>query len=109
MKYSLSAKEAQGVLSGANQFKTKNISFKYLRSSSPALAFSIKGTMGSAVLRNEFKRKSRAVFLGPLFKNLSLHVLVRPIIKLNKKNNPLNDFYLLKKHLETNKNGSLSL
>jgi ribonuclease P protein component len=103
LKYSLTAKEAQKVLSCANQFKTKNISFKYLPSSRPAVAFSLSRTVGPAVLRNRFKRQSRALLFGELFNDHSLHLLVHSRIKLTKNLNVFDDFSLFKEYLEKNK------
>jgi len=96
----LSAKEAQTVLKGSKQFKTKNISFKYIPSDRPALAFSVSRKAGTAVLRNKFKRQSRSIFLSSFFKNLPLFLLVRPRIKITKQNSVFEDFSLFKNHLE---------
>jgi len=100
LKYSLSAKEAQNVLKSSKQFKTKNISFKYIPSASPGLAFSVSRKAGPAVLRNKFKRQSRSIFLSSLFKGFPLFLLVRPRIKITKQNSVFEDFSLLKNHLK---------
>ena len=100
MKYSLSSQQARGVLSCSETFKTKNISFKYTFSDSLAVAFSVKRAMGPAVLRNKFKRKSRSILRGSLFKNIFIHLLVQPTSKITKEVSVLEDFGLLKKHIE---------
>tara|TARA_Y100000590_G_scaffold439771_1_gene564251 strand:+ start:35 stop:358 length:324 start_codon:yes stop_codon:yes gene_type:complete len=100
LKDSLSAQQAQRVLSCSKGFKTKKISFKYVISDRPAIAFSIKRTAGSAVLRNKFKRQSRSILREGLFKNNPVHLLVRPTSKITKKVSVLKDFNLLKQHLE---------
>jgi len=99
LKKSLCSKEARDVLSGNNQFKTKKISFKYSPSSRLGIAFSVRRQMGGAVLRNRFKRKARALFLGGLFNSLSINILVHPLYKLNRNPSLLDDFILFKKHL----------
>ena len=106
MKHSLGTKEIQNILSGASRFKTKNLSFKYLLSSPSAVAFSVGRGAGSAVLRNKLKRQSRALFYGPLFQGVSLHLLVYPLGVLQKNRGILEDFKALKKHLESNLNKS---
>tara|TARA_B100001123_G_scaffold32183_1_gene33783 strand:- start:117 stop:440 length:324 start_codon:yes stop_codon:yes gene_type:complete len=104
LKKSLGSQQAQAVLSCSQSFKTKKISFKYAFSEKAAIAFSIKRTMGSAVLRNRFKRLSRSALEGPLFKNTPIHLLVRPTSKITKNISVLEDFDLLKKHIN-NKEG----
>ena len=99
MKHSLSAQQAQALLSCSENFKTKHVSFKYAVSSHAAIAFSIKKSMGSAVLRNQFKRQSRSILMGPLFKKNPISLLVRPISKITKKTSVAEDFNLLKKHI----------
>ena len=101
MKNSLCAKEASDVLSSNRRFKTKNLSFKYSHSSSLGLAFSVRRQMGGAVLRNRFKRQARALFLGGLFNDVPVHVLVHPLYKLNKHPSLIDDFVLFKNHLKT--------
>ena len=101
MKSSLCAKEARNVLSNNSRFKTKNLSFKYSLSSGLGLAFSVRRQMGGAVLRNRFKRKARSLFLGGLFKDIPVHVLVHPLCKLSKQPDLIDDFILFKNHLKT--------
>tara|TARA_Y100000590_G_scaffold418584_1_gene519500 strand:- start:2820 stop:3137 length:318 start_codon:yes stop_codon:yes gene_type:complete len=78
LKYSLRGKEIASVLSCANQFKTKNISFKYIKSNAFGVGFSVSRGVGSAVLRNSFKRRVRTTLVNSDLKSLSLHILVRP-------------------------------
>ena len=101
MKSSLCAKEARNVLSSNSRFKTKNLSFKYSLSLSLGLAFSVRRQMGGAVLRNRFKRKARSLFLGGLFKDIPVHVLVHPLYRLSKHPDLIDDFVLFKNHLKT--------
>lgn len=98
------SKDAKDILSGNNHFKTKNISFKYSPSSSLGIAFSVPRKIGGAVLRNRFKRKARAVFLGGLFCDIPVNVLVRPLYRLGADPGVLDDFVLFKNHLTNNKN-----
>ena len=101
MKDSLNAKGVSSLLSQAFSFKTAHFSFRYLGSSVSGIAFSINKSLGSAVLRNSIKRKSRALFRGPLFQDVPLQVVVRPLTALKKCTNISNDFQLLKKHLDS--------
>jgi len=101
LKNSLNAQQAQAVFSCSKNFKTKKISFKYVFSDNVAVAFSIKRSMGPAVLRNKFKRKSRSILRGGLFKNSPIHLLIQPTSKITKEVSVLEDFDLLKKHIES--------
>tara|TARA_B100000579_G_scaffold421043_1_gene421404 strand:+ start:138 stop:458 length:321 start_codon:yes stop_codon:yes gene_type:complete len=101
LKRSLCAKEARNVLSSNSRFKTKNLSFKYSLSSGVGLAFSVRRQMGGAVLRNRFKRKARALFLGGLFNDVPVHVLIHPLYSLSKHPSLIDDFILFKNHLKT--------
>jgi len=101
LKSSLCAKEARCVLSSNNRFKTKNLSFKYSLSPGLRLAFSVSRKVGGAVLRNRFKRKTRALFLGGLFNGVPVHVLIHPLYKLNRRPSLVDDFVLFKNHLKT--------
>ena len=101
MKGSLNAKRVGPLLSQAFSFKTNHFSFRYLESSVPGIAFSINRGLGAAVLRNSIKRKSRALFGGPLFQGVSLEVIVRPLASLKECKNIAHDFQLFKKHLDS--------
>ena len=101
MKGSLNAKRVGSLLSQAFSFKTNHFSFRYLGSSVPGIAFSVNRGLGTAVLRNGIKRRSRALFQGPLFDDVSLQVVVRPLADLKECKNIAHDFQLFKKHLDS--------
>ena len=77
MKTSLSSKQFKSVLNKSTVQTINNLQFYYRFSSHPKIGFIISRKRGSAVERNFFKRRCRALFLEyckQLNKNLTLIV-----------------------------------
>tara|TARA_Y100000389_G_C17437802_1_gene506628 strand:+ start:994 stop:1308 length:315 start_codon:yes stop_codon:yes gene_type:complete len=92
LKSSLSSSSIKRALQSPLKFSTKKIFFKYARSDSSGLVFSLSTRLGSAVERNLFKRRARFFLREQI--NKKIIIFVQPKKQLKKIKNPLNHFKL---------------
>ena len=80
MKLSINKKIFSHIITSSNSFSTNDISFMFNKLDSPRIGFVVPRSMGSAHLRNKFKRRCRAS-LQSFNQNVSLPpigIIVKP-------------------------------
>jgi len=96
VKHSVTSKDFKKILFHSKSLLVGDLLF-YYKENTPGISFIVSKKLGSAVLRNQFKRRCRMLFFK---KNKTLQIIIRPQKKLennyswNELTNTFKEFYI---------------